>query len=299
VKNERRWSVDNQPYGTWWERLPALCFPAEHPFHHSLIGSMEDLSAASLEDVAGFFRTYYTPDNAVLTVAGDFDPAAVREMIERHFGAIARGGAKPPLDVMELPPSFGEWRRDVVADDVAAPRLLLACRIPPAGVEGWYAASLLGVVLGTGDGSVLARSLVREQAIATTATAFTFDLTKGSDLLVLDVTGRPGVPGPELESAVAAVMDGVISRGVDDEARSRAIALLETSWTVALQSAASRADKLSQYATYFGSASRVNEEIARHGAVTAPALSVAAATILREENRASLLFVPKDAGAAS
>src|SRR3990172_6157614 len=73
VKNERRWSVDNQPYGTWWERLPALCFPPEHPFHHSLIGSMEDLSAASLEDVAEFFRTFYTPDNAVLTIAGDFD----------------------------------------------------------------------------------------------------------------------------------------------------------------------------------------------------------------------------------
>ena len=70
VKNERRWSVDNQPYGSWWEKLPALCFPPSHPFHHSLMGSMEDLSAASLEDVAAFFRTYYTPDNAVLSHHG-------------------------------------------------------------------------------------------------------------------------------------------------------------------------------------------------------------------------------------
>ena len=91
VKNERRWSMDNQPYGTWWEKLPALCYPPTHPFHHSLIGSMEDLSAASLEDVASFFRTYYTPDNAVLSIAGDFDPAQARAAIERYFGPIPRG----------------------------------------------------------------------------------------------------------------------------------------------------------------------------------------------------------------
>src|SRR4029077_1187166 len=81
VQNERRWSMDNQPYGTWWERLPALCFPGEHPFHHSLIGSMADLDAASLDDIAHFFATYYTPDNAVLTIAGDFDPSEARDMI--------------------------------------------------------------------------------------------------------------------------------------------------------------------------------------------------------------------------
>src|SRR3954463_3928749 len=90
VQNERRWSVDNQPYGTWWERLPALVFPPDHPFHHSLIGSMAHLDAASLEDVAAFFRTYYAPDNAVLTIAGDFDPAGARAMVEEHFGPLAR-----------------------------------------------------------------------------------------------------------------------------------------------------------------------------------------------------------------
>ena len=97
VKNERRWSVDNQPYGTWWERLPALCFPPEHPFHHSLIGSMEHLSEASLEDIAEFFRTWYSPDNAVLTIAGDFDPAEARALVERYFGPIPRGAARPAL----------------------------------------------------------------------------------------------------------------------------------------------------------------------------------------------------------
>src|SRR6476469_2310818 len=81
VKNERRWSVDNQPYGTTLEKLQELVFPKSHPFHHSLIGSMDDLSAASLDDIAQFFATYYTPDNAVLSVAGDFDGAETRKLI--------------------------------------------------------------------------------------------------------------------------------------------------------------------------------------------------------------------------
>src|SRR3981189_2296383 len=86
VQNERRWAMDNQPYGTWWERLPALAFPVGHPFHHSLIGSMADLDAASLDDIAQFFATYYTPDNAVLSITGDFDRDEARAMVERHFG---------------------------------------------------------------------------------------------------------------------------------------------------------------------------------------------------------------------
>src|SRR5512146_1744406 len=130
VKNERRWSVDNQPYGTWWERLPALCFPPGHPFHHSLIGSMEDLSAASLEDVAEFFRTYYTPDNAVLTIAGDFESAQARALVETHFGPIPRGIGRPALPPMDLLRTFGEWKRETVADDVMLARVFLAFRAP-------------------------------------------------------------------------------------------------------------------------------------------------------------------------
>jgi predicted Zn-dependent peptidase len=104
VQNERRWTVDNQPYGSWWERLPALCFPATHPFHLSVIGSMADLDAASLEDIEQFFATYYTPDNAVLSIAGDFDRDEAKRLVERHFGPIPRGRGKPPLPDMTLPP---------------------------------------------------------------------------------------------------------------------------------------------------------------------------------------------------
>lgn len=293
VMNERRWSVDNQPYGTWWERLPALCFPPEHPFHHSLIGSMEDLSAASLEDVSEFFRTWYTPDNAVLTIAGDFDPAEARAMVERHFGAVSRGAGRPPLPPMAVPPTFGAPLRAVVEDAVVAPRIFLAFRIPPFGADGWYAASLLGSVLGDREGSRLPRALVRDQALASSAGAYTFDLPKGSDLLICDATARPGVTPERLESAVVAEVDRLLASGVREEERGRALAGLETAWVAQLQSAAARADKLSQYATYFDDPARVNDELDRYRAVTTGALAACAHAHLGPDNRATLLYVPR------
>ncbi len=295
VKNERRWSVDNQPYGTWWERLPALCFPPEHPFHHSLIGSMEDLSKASLEDVAEFFRTYYTPDNAVLTIAGDFDESAARTMVERHFGAIARGNGRPSLPDMSVPARFGEWRRNVVPDAVVASRLFLAFRVPAAGQGDWYTASMLGAVLGLGEGSRLPKRLVRELQIASDAGAYTFDLSKGCDLLICDVTARPGVSAARLEAEVVAEVDRLIAEGITEEERVRALALLETTWIAGLQSAGTRADKLSQFATYTGDPSLVNEEPSRHAAITVDAMSAFARTWLGTDNRASLLYVPQAA----
>src|SRR5438270_8416466 len=135
VKNERRWSVDNQPYGTWWERLPALAFPDDHPLHHSLIGSMDDLSAASLDDVRQFFAAYYRPDNAVLSITGDFEPAETRRLVSEYFGPIPRGKGKPPLAPMVLPPIFGEHRRQVVYDNVSLSRIFMAFRTPVFGSD--------------------------------------------------------------------------------------------------------------------------------------------------------------------
>ena len=296
VKNERRWSVDNQPYGSWWEKLPALCFPPEHPFHHSLIGSMEDLDAASLPDVAGFFATYYTPDNATLTIAGDFDAAETRALVERYFGPIPRGAGRPPLPDMSVAPSFGEPRREVVADDVMLPRLFLAFRSPHFGSDDYWAASVCGAVLGMGKGSRLYQALVRERQVAADATAFTYDLTKGSDLLIADVTARPETTADALERAVAVEVDRLQNDGVTTDEVERAVALIETSLVVALQSAGSRADRLSMYTTYFGDPSGVNHEVERYHAVTAEQVSAFARERLGADNRASLLYVPRGDG---
>jgi zinc protease len=299
VKNERRWSVDNQPYGTWWERLPALAYPATHPFHHSLIGSMEDLTAASLEDVEHFFATYYTPDNAVLSIAGDFDPDEARELVRRYFGPIPRGNGKPPLPDMTVPDRFGTWLSTTVPDEVALSRIFLAFRTPVFGGDEYYAASLAGAVLGMGKGSRLQRVLVREREVASEATAFTFDLSKGADLLVLDVTGRPDVTGEELEAAVADVVDTLRSEGVTPDELGRAVALVETAFITSMQSAGERADNLSMFATYFGDPSLINEQVDRYRAVTADEVTRLVRARMGEDNRASLLYVPAAATRSS
>ena len=293
VQNERRWSMDNQPYGTWWERLPAMCYPPEHPFNHSLIGSMADLDAASLEDIAHFFSTYYTPDNAVLSIAGDFEPAEVRTMIERHFGAIPRGSGKPPLPDMSLPATFGGAIREVVPDDVMLPRLFLAFRSPVFGSDAYYAASVCSAILGLKKGSRLHKSLVREQQIAAEATAFTYDLAKGADILVLDVTARPETSLETLEAGVGAEVDRLVRDGVTQDEVERAVALIETDLTAALQSAGDRADKLSLFATYFGDPALVNVQADRYRAVTAEQVNAFARARLGADNRASLVFVPR------
>jgi len=294
VKNERRWSMDNQPYGSWLEKLPALCFPADHPFHHSLMGSMEDLTAASLEDVGQFFATFYTPDNAVLSIAGDFDPNEARRLIERHFGPIPRGGRKPALPDMSLPTVFGQWKREVVPDDVMLPRLFLAFRSPAFGTQAYYPASVCGAILGLRNGSRLKRRLVREREVAADTTAFTFDLAKGSDLLVVDVTARPGVPAEQLEQEVAFEIDALVRDGVSDAEVERAVALIQTMFVSSMQEAGERADKLSLFATYFGDPNRLNEEVDRYRAVTTEQVNGFIRERLGENNRASLVYVARE-----
>jgi predicted Zn-dependent peptidase len=295
VQNERRWSMDNQPYGTWWERLPALAFPMSHPFHHSLIGSLTDLDAASLDDIAHFFATYYTPDNAVLSIAGDFDRDEARRMVERHFAPIPRGSGRPPLPDMSVPATFGGPLREVVPDDVMLSRLFLALRSPVFGSEGYYAASVAGAILGMKRGSRLYRALVRDQQVASEAQAFTYDLAKGSDLLVLDVTARPETSVERLEVAVHAELDRLITEGVTPDEVARVVTLIETELVASLQSASDRADRLSMFTTYFGDPRLVNHQAERYRAVTAEQVNAFARERFGRENRASLLYVPRDA----
>lgn len=298
VKNERRWSIDNQPYGTWFERLTALTYPGSHPFHHSLMGSMEDLSAASLDDVKQFFQTHYTPDNAVLSIAGDFDPREARQLVQQYFGEIARGEGRQKLTGMELPPTFGQPVRLVVKDDIALPRLYLAFRSPVFASDAYYPASVSSAILGMRRGSRLHRSLVRERQVAADASAFTFDLAKGSDLLVADVTGRPETSPERLEEEVNREIDTFVTQGATRQEVDRAIALIETDMVTAMQSASERADRLSMFATFFGDPARLNEQSEKYHAVTVDSVNEFATSRLGLDNRATLLFVPIGAGEA-
>ena len=172
------------------------------------------------------------------------------------------------------------------------PRLFLAFRSPVLGSDEYYVASVAAAILGIGKSSRLQRVLVREREIAGEATAFTFDLSKGADLLVLDVTGRPEVPGETIEGAVADVVDGMRTNGVTRDEVERSIALAETAFVTSMQLAGERADKLSMFATYFGDPSLVNEQVDKYRRVTAEQVTAFARTRLGEDNRASLLYVP-------
>jgi predicted Zn-dependent peptidase len=200
---------------------------------------------------------------------------------------------------MEVPPVFGAWRREVVLDAVMLPRLYLAFRSPVFGSDEYYAASVTGAILGMRRGSRLHRGLVRERQIASDATAFTFDLPKGSDLLVIDVTARPGIEAEVLEQEVAREIDTLRSDGASDAEVERAVALIETDFVASMQAAGDRADKLSMFATYFGDPTLVNEQVDRYRGVQSQDVNAFIASRLGPDNRASLLYVPRDGEAQS
>jgi zinc protease len=188
VKNERRWRVDNQPYGDWDERIQALVYPPDHPYHHSVIGSMEDLDAATLEDVEAFFRTYYAPNNAVLTICGDFDRGEARRLVERYFGPIPRGPPVPPLPGSAgVPPPLGREVRERGDRRGRAAARLPGLPDPAVRHAGFYAVDLPRPARGRQELAPLP-ALVRERRIAQVVVAFAFPVVTGAAMLVLWAT---------------------------------------------------------------------------------------------------------------
>ena len=293
VKNEKRQRYDNQPYGDWDDRLQRLVFPPDHPYHHTVIGSMEDLDAASLDDVASFFRTYYVPNNAVLTVAGDFDPARVMDQVGAYFGDIPVGGAIPPLPGNPaLPPLIGATVRDDVVADVPLPRVIMAFRIPPYSSADFTTAEVARAVLGTGRASRLYRRLVRERRVAKDVVSFAFPLLTGASMLLVWATGYPGSDLVDLEAALAGEMEGLADAG--DEEVKRAVAVLETDLVRSLERVGDRADLLSMFELYFGDPDRLNREMDRLRSVTAADVAAFASEHLGSDNRAVVTYRPGD-----
>jgi predicted Zn-dependent peptidase len=295
VKNERRWRVDNQPYGDWDERLQAMMYPPDHPYHHSVIGSMEDLDAATLEDVEQFFRTYYAPNNAVLTIAGAFDRGTALDLVRRYFGEIARGPEVPPIPgTTAVPDRLGGEVRDVVMQDISLARIYVAFRVPPYGTQDFYTAVVVATLLGTGKAALLYRTLVREQQIAQDVVTFAFPIVVGASMLMLWVTAKPGVEVERLEQAAFEQIDAL--RAASDQDVERAINLLETKQLIDLQRMDERADLLSMHTTLFDDPGRINTELDRVRAVTPDAVREFAARLLTPDNRAVLRYVPRSDG---
>ena len=291
VTNEKKERYDNQPYGDWDERIQALVFPSDHPYHHPVIGSMEDIAAASLEDVASFFETFYVPNNAVLTLAGDFEPRRALELVESYFGEIPSGDPIPPLPgQVEIPLIIGETVREEVVSDVPLPRLYLAARVPPITHESFHAAQVAATVLGSGKASRLYRSLVREKRIAKDVLAYLFPLETGASLFLLWVTGYPDGKPEELESALLEEVEGLatVSQGELD----RAVAMTETHLMREIQRVGERADLLSMCDQIFDDPGRLNGEVERVRAVTREQVQAFGGRFLGPDNRAILTYLP-------
>ncbi len=297
VKNERRWSVDNQPYGDWDERMQALVYPEGHPYHHPTIGSMEDLTAASLDDVREFFATWYAPNNAVLTVAGDFETDAALAMIDRHFGPIPANPALPPSPAMAVDPLIGTDVRVTVPDQVPLPRIYLAHRVPPFGTDAFDALDVAADVLGSGRASRLYASLVREQRLAQDASVFVFPIVGGASMFSLWVTARPGVALETLEAATLAEIDRLAADGPTDADLERVRNLHASHAAAALERIAERADRLSMYTCLFDQPERVNSEVARYVAVDADRIGATLRDSIHAGNRVTITYVPAEAPA--
>jgi zinc protease len=295
VKNERRWSVDNQPYGDWDERMQALVYPETHPYHHPTIGSMEDLSAASLDDVGEFFATYYCPNNAVLTIAGDFETDAALALVERHFGPIPRNADLPAPPNMTVEPVIGTDVRVTVPDQVPLPRVYLAHRSPPFGTDAFDALDVAADILGAGRASRLYASLVREQRLAQDASVFVFPIVGGAAMFSAWVTARPGVAPEALETATLAEIERLATEGPSHEDLERVRNLHAAHAAGALERISERADRLSMYACLFDEPERINTEVSRYAAVDGARVRDALAESVHANNRVTMTYVPAEA----
>jgi zinc protease len=289
VKNERRQRYENRPYGLLYETIAPALYPTGYPYSWTTIGSMTDLSAASLEDVSGFFRRFYVPNNAVLVVAGDVDPEHVRQTVERYFGWIPRGAAvappSPPLAPLEATKYL------TLEDRVTLPQLTLVWRAPKAYAPGDAAMNAIGSILSQGKNSRLYRRLVYEQQVAQEVEAYTDSRLLSGDFY-LTITGREGVSLDRLESAALEEIDRLAATPPSAEELQRVKSAKETELIGGLESLQNRADLLNQYYYYTGKADYLAQELASYRSLTPADIQAAAKEYLAGKNHVVLSIVP-------
>ncbi len=288
VKEERRQRYDNVPYGTSFERLLALAYDDDYPYHWPTIGSMEDLGAASLDDIREFFATWYRPDNAVLTLAGDFSPSEAKSLIERYFGDIEPGRSFPPFTHTRKPQT--REQREVFPSPVQLPRLYRLYHLPKMGQPHWIHGDLLTSIL-TGDkASRLEKALIYDQQIAQDVAAYVLP-TEATGMLMLQATAKEGVSIEQIEEVIDAEIARIATGGVTADELTRAKNRAEIEHAHQLENYDSRADLIGMMATFFDDPHRVETWLEPYQNATADDLASAAATYLVPENRVTVHFV--------
>lgn len=265
VKNERRQNYDNRPYGTAGEKISKALFPVGHPYSWPVIGYMEDLSAASLEDVKEFFRLYYAPNNACLVIVGNFDPKQTKDWVEKYFGPIPQG---KPIDRPKAQTvTLQEDKRMVFEDKVQLPRLFIYWPSAPTFTREDAVMDVLTDILSSGKNSRLYKSLVYDKQIAQSAQAGQDGMEIGG-LVGIDVTAKPGKSLTEMEAAVNEVLAEVLSKGVTEKEIETSLNNKEAQLVRRQQTVLGLASSLATYHTLTGDAQNFNREMDRYKGIT-------------------------------
>jgi zinc protease len=278
VKNERRQRVDNVPYGRADEIILAALYPKTHPYSWPVIGSMSDLSAASLTDVQNFFKTYYAPNNATLTIAGDFDPATVKKLVAQYFGSIPRG---PEVKRRLTVPSVTIPRDTflVLEDKVQLPRLFYTWHSVRGFSKDDAALDILAQIIANDKNSRLYKKLVYDLQVAQNVSAFQ-DGSRLDGKFQIDVTPKPGQKVADIDRIVETEIANVINTGVTPRELQRAQNLYKASFLNRLASVLGKAEVLNSYNYFVGNPDYVQQDAARYERVTAVDVQRVAKTYL-------------------
>lgn len=267
VKNERRQSYDNRPYGRAYETILAALYPKDHPYSWPVIGSMDDLSAATLDDVISFFKKFYAPNNATMAIVGDIDIEETKRLVELYFGEIPRG-PQVPAQVQPPPVEIASNTFIVLEDKVQLPRVYYTWPTTPAFSEDDAALTVLGSILSEGKNSRLYHKLVYDLQVAQEVAAY----QHGSNLagiFQIIATPKPGESTMIVDSLINAEIDRVISDGVSERELARVINSTRLAFLSQLQSAETRADLFNSYNYFVGDPNYVQQDLERYESVTA------------------------------
>jgi predicted Zn-dependent peptidase len=294
IKNERWHRYSSPPYGGAFERLIAMTFPEDHPYHHPPVGFDADLEATTLEDAREFFCTHYAPNNTVLSVVGDIDPEQTFAWVEKYFGSIPAGNHRPTPRSGALAEAavVGEQRQHLV-EDVPNRAVFAMYRLPQDGTRAADAADLALTVLGGGEASRLSRRLVRRDGLATAAGFGLLRLAGAPSCGWLDIKAANNYASTE---AIEVVLEEELTRfateGPSPRELERAQAQLERERLDWLATTAGRADELCRYAVLFGDPQLVNSTLGNLLDITAEEVRDVAARYLQRENRAVITYEP-------
>jgi zinc protease len=295
VKNERRQNYDNQPYGTASEKIAALMYPASHPYSWTTIGSLGDLTAASMDDVKSFFREFYVPNNATLVVAGNFDEKKARTWIQKYFGPIKRGPAvKRPSPA--APKLAGVIRREY-EDSIQLPRTHLVWHTVPAGHKDQPALDFLASILSAGRGSRLQSKMVFDKQLSQDVNAFHSSREIGGQFQITS-TARPGKDINEVEQEINIEIERMKKEGPTADEVSRAMSRNESSAIFGIQTINNKADIINSSATYFNRPDAFLTRIEEYRRVTPEDVKRVANTYLNAEHLV-MNFVPRKQKAAT